>query len=296
MSLSLLVLTLASSGLAGGALVYLVVSFVLMRPHVPTRKLGATVRELAREALWVALSQPLLPWFYVFGRKLGGKGSVPVVFVHGYFQNRVDFLYLAHHMRQRGFGPLYGFNYNWLRAVPNIAESLARFVEVVRKETGAPAVDLVCHSMGGLVAGHALAKDATLVRRVVTIATPHRGISYRGPILGASRGMLRKGHGLAQLAPVPWLSVYSTHDNVVHPSTSSLVEGEGNENVEAGAVGHLAILFSPLTANAVSRFLRAPREAQVDAPAVVEEVAVPVAAADVVDEPAPPDGTSQHAA
>ncbi len=64
------------------------------------------------------VSQPLMPLFYAVGRRMGsGSGDVPVVCVHGYMQNRVDFVALARQLERSGAGPIYGFNYPWFDTV-----------------------------------------------------------------------------------------------------------------------------------------------------------------------------------
>jgi len=251
---------------------YVAGSFYLAFTHGERRAAGALFREVLRETLWAIFTQPLLPLFYFIGRRLAGGSGTPVVFVHGYSQNRVNFLYLARALGKRGRGPLYGFNYAWLRDLPSIARSLGEFIDEIRAETGASKVDLVCHSMGGLVAAHYLAHEggADKVRRWATIATPHKGIAYRGPIIGRASKALRMGHGLEKLPEVPLLSVYSTHDNVVFPATSSHIAEPGT-NLALTGFGHLAILFVPATADAIAAFLEAP-----DAPK--EAIAVPVGA------------------
>jgi triacylglycerol lipase len=255
-----------------GTASYVAGSFYLSYTHGERRGAGALFREVVRETLWAIFTQPLLPLFYLIGRRLAGGSGTPVVFVHGYSQNRVNFLYLARALGKRGRGPLYGFNYAWLRDLPSIARSLGEFVEEVRKETGANKVDLVCHSMGGLVAAQYLAHEGggDKVRRWATIATPHKGIAYKGPIIGRASNALRKGHGLEKLPDVPLLSVYSTHDNVVFPATSSHIDEPGT-NLALSGFGHLAILFVPATADAIAAFLEAP-----DAPK--QAIAVPVEA------------------
>ncbi len=255
-----------------GTASYVAGSFYLSYTHGERRGAGALLRELLRETLWAIFTQPLLPLFYLVGRRLAGGSGTPVIFVHGYSQNRVNFLYLARALGKRGRGPLYGFNYAWLRDLPTIARSLGEFVDEVRAETGAGKVDLVCHSMGGLVAAQYLAHEGgrDKVRRWATIATPHRGTAYKGPIIGRASKALRTGHGLEKLPDVPLLSVYSTHDNVVFPATSSHI-GEQGTNLALAGFGHLAILFVPATADAIAAFLEAP-----DAPK--QAVAVPVEA------------------
>jgi pimeloyl-ACP methyl ester carboxylesterase len=232
------------------------------------------MRELLREALFAAVTQPMLPLFYLVGRRMdgftfrrGAKGRVPIVFVHGYMQNRVGFLGLARTLTRLGHGPLFGFNYPWFATLASNAVRLDRFVARVCEETGSPAVDLVCHSMGGLVAMEMMRdearRDTLKIRRCVTIATPHAGIVWRGPIVGFGASDLRRGSKLLEAhagckVAVPCLSIYSTHDNIVHPKETSQLALRGGRDVEIDAVAHLAILFVPSVAEHVAEFLTEP--------------------------------------
>jgi predicted alpha/beta hydrolase family esterase len=198
---------------------------------------------------------------------VGHDGNVPVVFVHGYMQNRVGFLGLARALAKQGVGPLFGFNYPWFASMPSNAARLDRFVDRICAETGSAAVDLVCHSMGGLVAMEMMrdeARHAKLkVRRCVTIATPHAGVMWRGPLIGIGATSLRRGSKLLEVQAgvklaVPCLSVYSSHDNVVHPKESSSLALRGGRDVEVVGLAHLAILFSPKVAEHVAAFLAEP--------------------------------------
>lgn len=277
---SLLAVLAASVVLAlgGGILVYVVGSFVLMRRHVDRRPASRHLLEALREIAWAALTQPLLPLFYIVGRRLARGEGTPVVVVHGYTQNRVDFLRIARGLARAGLGPVYGFNYPWFASVRSNARRLARFCDGVRRETGGARVDLVAHSLGGLVAMEYVHDDGPdHVRRLVTIASPHAGIAWRGPIVGAGGSQMR--HGSAFLVerarrevPVPCLSVYSSHDNIVHPPATSMLVGRGARDHAVAHVGHLAILFDPGVVRAVVDFLGAPD-------AVVERVAATSAAA-----------------
>jgi pimeloyl-ACP methyl ester carboxylesterase len=263
----------------GGVLVYAIGSFLLMRPHAAARTLGLSVRELARETALAALTQPLMFLYYVVGHRMGpalskahGDGT-PVVLVHGYMQNRVGFVGLSRALARRGIGPLYGFNYPWFSSIAANARRLAMFIARVREEAGAERVDLVCHSMGGLIAIEMLSQAGQTagVRRLVTIATPHAGVAWQGPLFGVDAGSLRRGskllttHAGYKLA-VPALSIFSTHDNIVYPMDTARLAERGGKDVEVAGVGHLAILFSPDVADHVAEFLREPAPA----PAIVE--------------------------
>lgn len=244
-----------------GVAVYVLGSYAFARGHHARRGLLPTLREALREGLLAALIQPLLPLYYLVGRRLGGGAGRPIVCVHGYGQNRVDFVWLARTLGRRGLGPFYGFNYWPLGRARTAARALRRFVDGVRAETGAEAVDLVCHSMGGLVALEALTAGEAPFRRIVTIGTPHRGVAWQGPILGLSAGLLRRGTRLVREGrplAVATLSIYSTHDNVIGgPGTGSIAD-VGGRDVEVPGLGHLALLFDRRVADEIAAFLADP--------------------------------------
>jgi pimeloyl-ACP methyl ester carboxylesterase len=263
----------SAAPLAVGILAYVGGSFAMMGAHVERRPVALALRAALREMFWAAVTQPLLPLFYFAGRRLAPGGATPVVVVHGYTQNRVDFLRLASELSRSGLGPVYGFNYPWFSSVHANALRLARFVDDVRRETGADRVDLVAHSLGGLVAlEYVHDGGAARVRRLVTVASPHGGVPWRGPILGAVGEQMRHGGAFlveraSRAVPVPTLSIYSTHDNVVHPPATSALARRGGRDQAVGHVAHLAILFEPAVARAVVDFLGAPASGEALQPA-----------------------------
>ncbi len=287
---------LGASGLFLSLLLYALGSFVLMRPHTTARTLGVSLRELAREAIFAAVTQPFLPLFYFIGhrmeplalrRRTTFTSEVPVVFVHGYMQNRVGFLFLARVFARKGIGPLFGFNYPWFASIESNAKRLERFVERVCLETQSAAVDLVCHSMGGLVTMEMLRdearKETLKVRRCATIATPHAGVAWRGPIIGIGATSLRRGSKLLEAhagytLKLPTLSVFSSHDNIVHPKETSHLVKRGGRDIEVEGIAHLSILFSPVVAEHVASFLLEPGPAAPEAEVVATASVVPPAA------------------
>lgn len=277
MSQAVSVALLVTALVALGIFFYLAGSFALMRPYAEARPLRASWRALWVEALWVIATQPLLPLFYLLGRRLDrpwvvpGAVGPPIVLVHGYMHNRVGFLGLARGLALRGRGPIFAINYPWFASIEANATRLSGFVADVLDRTGADQVDLVCHSMGGLVAMEmirdAAERGEVPVRRCVTIATPHGGVVWRGPILGVGGTSLRRGskllglHASLKLA-IPVLSIYSTHDNVVHPKETSRLVARGGRDLEVKELGHLSILFSRDVAEAVVSFLAEPDPAR----------------------------------
>jgi triacylglycerol lipase len=222
-----------------------------------------------RETLWVTVTQALLPMGWLItekpGRDRAPVGGKPVVLVHGFTQNRMNFVWLARALRRRGLGPFFGFNYQSFDPIERSAQELRGFIERVLEVTGASEVDLVCHSLGGLVArtyvdllgGH------SHVRRVVTLGTPHRGLSHAGQRLGASvrdmqprTGFIARLEGAPRTDRVRYHSIYSSHDNVVFPSSASSL-GDRGTDVLVHRHGHFGILFSEEVAEHVHLALTA---------------------------------------
>jgi triacylglycerol lipase len=242
-------LTLAAV-LLGGALVYLFGSFFLMTAHVERRGGQRQMTAMWHELYYVLITQPLIPLYFFIGRKMGRGTGTPVIFVHGYFQNRADFWWMAKQFRKASRGPLYGFNYPWFDSVDRNVPRLARFVERVCAESGTDKVTLVAHSLGGLVCveyAHA-PEGQRRVAHCITVGTPHAGVKWRGPLLGRVAKELREGkfHDERRDRPVitPTLSVYSTHDNIVHPPTTSALASRGGRDVAVDGLGHLSLLYS----------------------------------------------------
>ena len=243
-----------------GIFIYVAVTYLLMRAHVPPRPLHAEVRAVLRETFWVVFTQPLIPIYYFRGHFMGGDGpGDPIVFVHGYFQNRANFVGLARAIRAAGIAPMYGFNYPWLFRIERNAARLKRFVEKVCANTGRSHVTLIAHSLGGLIALEYMHSPdgAARVRKCITIASPHAGVRWRGPMIGEVATQLREGCDFlrdraGRTIAVPTLSIFSSHDNMVHPPQTSALASRGGTDRLVADVGHLAILFDPeVTAHVV---------------------------------------------
>ena len=246
-----------------GASVYLFGSYYVMLRHVSPRPAMRHAAAMAREFFYVIITQPLVPIYYVAGRIMGPGDGVPVIFIHGYFQNRSNFWWLARQFEKASLGPLFGFNYPWIESIDDSSHRLGRFVDSVCAETGESTVVLVAHSLGGLIAleyAHSQA-GAGRVAECITVGTPHGGVKWRGPIPGRAGHELREGAPFvcerqSRQVPTPTLSVYSTHDNIVHPPSTSELESRGGRDLAVDGHGHLSLLYSREVANALIGFIR----------------------------------------
>jgi triacylglycerol esterase/lipase EstA (alpha/beta hydrolase family) len=120
--------------------------------------------------------------------------------------------------------------------------------------------------MGGLVARAWLRRDrGVLAARVITLGAPHHGTRLAGLAPGANGQQMRRRAGAQPESA--WLralaagedaatralvvSIWSHHDNIVAPQTSSLLPGA--RNIEFGGVGHVALGSDPGVLDAVMR-------------------------------------------
>lgn len=240
---------------------YVFASYLESHRRVPRRPLLATARGVLGELAVTALIQPLAPLFQIAGRRMGaGTGTVPVVLVHGYLQNRVDFLYLAHRLRHSDVGRIYGFNFLWAQDLRTSSAQLEKFVRGVAAEEHSPHVDVITHSTGGMLALDLLGREPALVRRAALVAVPARGVRWRGPVLGRSGRQLEAASGQRFAPPpfvsgVPVLSIHSAHDNLVNPSSVSRIDGSLVTDVDLDGPGHLSLLFDRRVADEIVRFL-----------------------------------------
>ena len=244
------------------ALIYLFGSFFLMFAYVAEWPGQSHAASMLRELYYVLITQPMIPLFFFVGRRFGDGGGTPVIFVHGYFQNRADFWWMARQFRKAAEGPLYGFNYPWWDTVERNTPRLGRFIEQVCAETGAQKVDLVAHSLGGLVCLEYSHSPVGMQRvaHCITIGTPHDGVQWRGPILGKVGDELRGGQFAAarrnRTVISPTLSVYSTRDNIVYPPSTSRLSDRGGNDVAVEGLGHLSLLYSPAVTRVVREFIQ----------------------------------------
>lgn len=172
----------------------------------------------------------------------------PVVLVPGFALNGGSMALLATYLRRCGWRWVHPIN-NRPRntTVPILARNLAHHVETLCAASGSDHVDIIGHSMGGIIASYYINElgGAARVRRLATLGTPWRGT--RAWVFGWTREArdLRPGSPVleaAQPGAVPTTSVWSESDGLVLPPTSSVVPGVRVTHLPH--VGHLEMLMN----------------------------------------------------
>lgn len=190
----------------------------------------------------------------------------PVILLHGFAMNRTNWIWLGRRLASRGIGPLYATSYFSPQSVRRSAEHLGRFIERVRARENCARVDIVAHSLGGVVARYYIERlgGAKNIGRVVTIGSPHKGtvIARLGALFPSARETLAGSSFYADLGPlvtregVTFTSVWSRADAIIEPPESSSIAPAGEDCIFEN-LGHLSLLISPRVLDTVARHLAA---------------------------------------
>jgi triacylglycerol esterase/lipase EstA (alpha/beta hydrolase family) len=217
-------------------------------------------RIVGRELLALAAASLLYP----FGLRRSVKRTPrqaqqrTVVLVHGYLANRGPLLPLAAYLRARGHKQILAYEYRGGAGIEQAAIGLRDFL---RERVRGGRINLVCHSLGGLVARVYLQQlgGARRVDRCITLGTPHRG-TYNAYWVASRVGrelrpdspfLARLDASRAGSGGVRFTSIVAGSDNIVIPRVFS-----SNETVvHVPGLGHLGLLFSPTAFRAVAEQL-----------------------------------------
>jgi triacylglycerol lipase len=219
---------------------------------------------LIRETLSLALTVIVHPTGWLPERSpQTGKGT-PILLLHGLFHNRSCWWLLKRRLENAGLGPIYTINLNtWRSDIEPLTERVANKVDQLRREHGIERVDLVGHSMGGVIARNYIQRrgGSGKVRHCICIATPHEGSRLAPFALTPLAQVLMPGSEFLQHlaegqrpAGVRFTNLYSRHDNLVIPGESALLDDI--PNLEVSGIGHSCLLYSRRVAAHIIETLR----------------------------------------
>lgn len=186
----------------------------------------------------------------------------PILLIHGYALSARVWTPIVRYLSRRGLTNIFTINLTSRSGdIDDYAKEVADIVNRICDSTRSDKVILVGFSMGGLVARAYLARygGEDRVSRVISIGTPHHGTRIANFIFGKSASQMRIGSNwLSALnadenrpTQVKYVSIYSTHDNIVIPYTSA--EFGKASNLRLIGKGHFSMLFSKDVAQLVYR-------------------------------------------
>jgi hypothetical protein len=201
-------------------------------------------------------------------QQLPVEAKPPVVLLHGFIDNRSVFVLLRRSLAQHGRQRVESLNYSPLTCdIRTAAELLGRHIEEICERTGSKRVDVVGHSLGGLIARYYVQRlgGDLRVRTLVTLGTPHAGtrvapLANAHPIVRQMRPGSELIEELSRPAPgcrTYFVSFWSDLDHLMDPLESACVEHPDlkAENVRVSGIGHLALPVHPAVASGIRQAL-----------------------------------------
>ncbi|MEU3347433.1 alpha/beta fold hydrolase [Streptomyces sp. NPDC006700] len=215
-----------------------------------------------RRAASGALSEPDGP------AQLPTEAKPPVVLLHGFIDNRSVFVLLRRSLAQHGRQRVESLNYSPLTCdIRTAAELLGRHIEEICERTGSRQIDVVGHSLGGLIARYYVQRlgGDLRVRTLVTLGTPHSGtrvapLANAHPIVRQMRPGSELIEELSRPAPgcsTHFVSFWSDLDHLMDPLESACIHHPDLkvENIQVSGIGHLALPLHPAVATGIRQVL-----------------------------------------
>lgn len=189
------------------------------------------------------------------------RNKRPILLVHGIIHNHSAFRSLKRKLEALGWHNIYTLNYTTSSgSLYRMAGDLSEKVERIINETHCEQLDIVAHSLGGLVARKymSIGEGRGRVSKLITLGTPHKGTELSKFL------RLLPGSSLCEdLKPNSyWIrtmnntsipkfshvhSIYSDFDWTVWPKGNCKAMGSPHENfsnTKVNNVGHAGLLFS----------------------------------------------------
>ena len=213
------------------------------------------IRMLVQEVLTVVTSWPaiLLHRLLIRDPQRVQQG-MPILLIHGVWNNDGVWLAFRRRIARQRIGPVYTINCGpTLGDIEHFADQLASKIEQICLATGARCMVLVGHSMGGLIARSYMRQyGGCRVAKLITIGTPHHGSMLARAAIGRCVEQMRPGNAwladlnraeLSQQHEAPIVTIWSCHDTMVAPQTSSQLAGA--QSIVLAGIGHNALLRHP---------------------------------------------------
>lgn len=206
---------------------------------LPARSWMAEVGVLWREVIALLHAQAWRPLLWTPSRtRPAVTTGPPVLCVHGFTQDASNWTRVraALHKRGRevdavsmGYPP---------RAIDRYVSTLESHLDGLLASTDGP-VDVVCHSMGGVLLRFVLLRRpdiAARMGRVVTVATPHLGTAAAVGLWLAETRLLRRAS--PELRALPMLHVLAPHATLVSIGSLDDATVYPEDTTHAGGVHH----------------------------------------------------------
>lgn len=189
------------------------------------------------------------------------ENQYPILFVHGVLHNHSAFIRLEKKLRRLGWHNIFSLNYKTSTgSIHRMTGDLQKKVEEILKATGAEQIDVIAHSLGGLVSRNYMSNGTGRgkIRKLITLGTPHNGTErsrFLKLIPGSSLGedLMKGSYFISNLnsTPIPKgseiISISSDFDWTSGKPESFKAAGlpeTAFKNINYQGIGHTGMLYN----------------------------------------------------
>jgi triacylglycerol lipase len=218
-----------------------------------------------------------IPGFFIFVLSLVGVAPTgeqaeashvdPILFVHGYTSNASTWNTTIARFEADGWesNRLFAYTFSSTKSNALIAQDVAARVNEIKAATGAPKVDIITHSMGGLSSRYYLKNlgGTAHVDDWVSLAGPNHGTTWAygcfffspcNQMIPGSSFLNQLNSGDETPGAVNYGTFWSSCDELINPDTSTILSGATNTNV--GCLSHSGVKDSAAVYALVREFVR----------------------------------------
>jgi pimeloyl-ACP methyl ester carboxylesterase len=201
--------------------------------------------------------QPFERWWMRHPSVPATPEQLPVLLIHGYSCNSAVWWAMKRQLAMQGIGSVFTLTLEPVFGnIDQYAQQVAERVSQINRVYGGNQVILVGHSMGGLVARNYIHNygGKSRVAKLITLGSPHQGTEHARFAFVESvsvQQMRPNSLWLKQLnaaerepLPVPIVSIYSYHDDLIAPQENSALPYGHVKNISLAGIGHMQMLFS----------------------------------------------------
>ena len=188
-----------------------------------------------------------------------------VVLVHGIASASISMWPLSWHLRKNGF-ETECFGYPSCRQTIQFhGRRFAGFLEKLHQTQRCESINIVAHSLGGIVTRSAIADHGLpFINRIVTLATPHKGSATAAWLTSHGLGFIKTlaeisdagdsfVNGLCEIESFEVGAITASYDFVVGPKSSAMRSVSDHIKVFSG---HNGLLVRPKVGRYVTSFLK----------------------------------------
>ncbi len=191
------------------------------------------------------------------------RGITPTLLLHGLFVNRACWFWFRLRLKRHGVDNIVTMNLSALHREEILTELLAKRIDELRHQLGVNQVNLVGHSMGGIIARNFIQRRGgrAKVARLICLGSPHRGSKLTcfsfmplGKLLIPGCDFLTRLNAEPEPEGVRTTNIFTRKDNMVLPNSACQLDW--GRSVVLDNMGHTSLIFRASAIKAVAAALK----------------------------------------